>query len=143
MTSRRYKALLRGLYGAIFSSNLSVSDLRQLAKELRQGRISDELAYMIDRALLHLSDQLEDELDDNRLGEAERLIKRARTSKASLANLVESLGGSPSSSKATVREMLREFFDGASPSQANKLLELLDSSRSDDQYLTGIRESRG
>jgi aminoglycoside phosphotransferase family enzyme len=142
MSGPRYKALLRTLYGAVITSRLPASDLRALSEELRRGRLSDELAYMIDRALEHLGGSGDHEALDGRITEAERLIRSRRIPKAALISLMESLGTAPSSPRETINELLARFMAEASPSRVNKLMDLLEMQHITDEFLSGIGEAR-
>lgn len=98
MTDARYRTLLRKLFGAAMHSNLTYTDLKALSQELRRGRLSDELAFMIDRSLEHFIVDDRQGLNDQRVAEAERLIKRGKISKVALASILSSLGAPPSGS---------------------------------------------
>ena len=142
MNSPRYNTFLRTLYGAVLASRLSVSDLKALSEELRHGRLPDELAYMIDRALEHLRGLGEGEPEDERMAEAEYLIRRGRVSKATLASIMGSLGVPPSSRKDSARDMLRHFMNEVPPSRVTKFMEVLRSQQAGDEFLAGIGETR-
>ena len=142
MNRPRYKTLLRTLYGAALSSRLSMSDLKALSDELRRGQLADELAYMLDNALKHLGTSGEDEPEDERVAEAERLIRRRKVSKMALASIMDSLGLPPLSSKGSVRDMLDSFMSKASSSRVTNLLGILGSQQGDDEFLTGISKTR-
>ena len=142
MTNPRYKILLRTLYGAVLNSRLSTSDLKFLTGELRHGRLSDELAYMVDRALEHLGASGEDEAEDSRVVEAERLIRRNKISKASLANIMSSLGIDITSSGESTRSMLSRFINEMTTSRVDKLMSILASQQTDDGFLSGIIDKR-
>jgi hypothetical protein len=143
MRSPRYKTFLRTLYGAVLSSRLSTSDLKALAEELRRGQLADELAYMINRVLeQHLGGAGEGDLEDERVAEAERLIRNGKVSKTALANMMGSLGMPPSSYRESSRDMLDRFISVAPASRIAKLMELLASHQVGDKFLAGISETR-
>ncbi len=142
MRRPRYKTFLRTLYGAVLTSRLSASDLKAFADELRRGQLADELAYMITRSLEHLGGADEGEFDDERVVEAERLIRHGRVSKTALANIMGSLGLPPPSSRESAREMLERFMSEAPAARITKLMNLLASQQVSDKFLAGISEIR-
>lgn len=143
--SPRYRSFLRSLYTAILQTNLSSNELRQLAEELRRGRLPDELAYMLDKASDHF--QVADRRDDrdDLVHQAERLIKEKKIARTALINVIRSFDDpslSAGISTSSVRTILDRFFDSAKASQAKKLMEVLSSLSAPDPYLKGISESR-
>jgi hypothetical protein len=142
MNSPRYKSFLRTLYGAVLTSRLSASDLKALSEELRRGQLSDELAYMINRALDHLGGPGEDEVEDERVAQAERLIRNGKVSKTALASIMESLGWQPLSNRESTRDMLVRFTSEMPTSRVSKLMDTLASQQVGDRFLAGISDTR-
>jgi hypothetical protein len=133
------------LYTTILQSNLDARELRSLAEELRRGRLSDELAFMLDQAVEHF--QVSDLNDEENIfiDEVEQLIKERRISKESLFNIITSIDVTilpKNFSKMTVKQMISAFFDNANKSQVKKLIDVLSSSSAPDPYLKGISEKR-
>jgi hypothetical protein len=133
----RYRSLLRFLFGAVIRSELTHAELRALARELRRGRLADELACMIDQASEHFEEP-EHKVSDQ-VRDLERLIKEKRVSKEALANIIMSIDDRPSPPlSASARRMLQEFVSGASLWQIDKLRDTLAAASVPDPYLKGI-----
>jgi hypothetical protein len=143
--SSRYKAFLRLLFGTVVDSRLSAKEMRQLAEELRRGRLADELAYMIENISQHfqLSDsraRLSDEIIH-----AENIIKAKKLSKSSLVNIILSIDDDllpPGRTNNSSRQILDYFLAHSTSSQFQKLLDVLEASGDPDPYLRGITETR-
>lgn len=142
MTTARYRSLLRTVYTSILASRLSAAELRALSEELRRGRFADELAYMLDRVTEHFRGVESEDIEDDRLMEAEQLIRRNKISKIALASIFESLGFHAADTKDSSRDMLRRFISEVPTSRTSKLLDILRSAPSGDSFLAGISESR-
>ena len=143
MSSPRYRSLLRTIYTAVLSSRLSPSEMQMLVMELRNGRLPDELAFMIDQALHHFLGHAEEgDPGDDRIEDMLELIKRNRISRSALQNILESLGYSPSSNNASTRTLLQNFMVEASASRTLKLIDILRSSAPTDNFLMGISKNR-
>ena len=142
MTDIRYRMLLRTLFGAAIHSRLTPADLKTLSYELRRGRLADELAFMIDRALDQIGGSERGVVSDEQMAEAERLMRRNRTGKTVLASILSSLGTPTSATKDSARVMLNRFFAEASATRVDKLLELLASQQKYDGFLAGIDGKR-
>ncbi|MFO6429800.1 hypothetical protein ACLBKT_06870 [Erythrobacter sp. W302b] len=140
MASARYRSLLRAIFSTILASRLSPADLKVLARELRDGRLGDELAFMLDQVSPHFSDSRDDTdvLEDTKA--LENLVKSKRLSKRTLSNIIMSLGIEPS--QGTVREMLNEFLLEASPAKVQKLIDTISASEAGDSFLRGISREK-
>ena len=143
--SSRYRSFLRSLYTAILQTNLSANDLQLLAEELRRGQLSDELAYMLDKASHHFQVTDKRDLHSGLVNQAERTIRDRKVTKAALVNIMRSIDDSslsPGAGTLSVRQILDRFFNNATDNQATKLMEVLSSTSAPDPYLKGISESR-
>ncbi|MBB3773307.1 hypothetical protein FHS55_003940 [Angulomicrobium tetraedrale] len=139
MQSTRYKALLRSLFASVMQSELSASDLRLLAEELRRGRLGDELAYMVEEAASHFQDPIRETSSDLRA--LERLVKDKRLTKAAIQNIITSIDArSTAQEAATMRQILQEFLLSSSQRQLEKFKDIIASSGNTDPYLKGISE---
>jgi len=138
-----YRVILRSIFAAVMQSNLSASDLRSLASELRRGRLSGELAYLLDEVNQHFEDTSDRRHASDQLWEAERIMKERKLSKLALINIVRSIDGNitPKES-ATTRSILQEFLTSATPRESEKLLDTLKAAGVSDPYLKGISETR-
>lgn len=137
----RYRSILRLLFANVMQSDLTVTDLRYLSSELRRGRLSDELAYMIEQASAHLGDTKKQIGSSEELDAAERWVKEKRVSKPELMNIMLSVNPEAAiSSSLSAKGMLNAFFESATVRQTNKLMNLLQAAGGSDPFLKGISE---
>jgi hypothetical protein len=131
--------------GAILQSNLSDRDLVFLSNELRRGQLPDELAYMIEQVANHFYDRSISSDSNSNVKLAENVIKQKRMPKQAILSIINSIDDESDmflSKNLTVRDILANFFERASPKKADQLLEILHSSGASDPYLKGISETR-
>jgi hypothetical protein len=141
---QRYRSILRSIFTAVMQSGLSASDLRLLAEELRRGRLTDELAYMLDQVNQHFRDDPSNLRDVSvPVREAEYLMKEKKLMKPDLVNILRSIDADfvPTQGASTVNT-LRKFFKSATPREIEKLLDVLNAVTEPDTYLKGISETR-
>ena len=142
MTSLRYRTLLRTLYTSVLGSRLTSAELRSLVVELRRGRLSDELSFMIEEASRHFDDPNDNLFDDDRIAEAEELVRVNKISRTALASMMQSLGYQPDSIRGTTKSLIKEFLSEMSATRVTKLIDTLRSAGSGDDFLEGISKSR-
>jgi hypothetical protein len=143
MQHPRYRFLLRSVYTAVIQSDLTASDMRALAVELRRGQFPDELSYMLEKVSDHFQERPgEKRLLPDRLKVVERLMKDKRISKSDLINILRSIDGENArrTDGLTTRSILQNFFSSATSRQIDKLNDILQAAGGTDPYLKGISE---
>jgi hypothetical protein len=115
-----------------------------LAEELGRGRLSDELAYMLDQVNQHFQEDPSNLRDVSiHVRQAEYLVKEKKITKPDLVNILSSIDASflPTQGATTVNT-LRKFFKTATPREIEKVLDVLNAFVEPDPYLKGISETR-
>jgi hypothetical protein len=139
----RYRRILRSMFSAIMQSDLSATDLNRLAEELRRGRLSDELGYMIHEVNRHFYDPSISGDVMKQVHAAERLIREKRIAKAAVINILHSIAPElVTDNRMAIRGILQEFFLSAGAQQSKKLLDVLAATGNLDPYHKGISETR-
>jgi hypothetical protein len=151
MRSKSQARAIRKIVASLLDSDLTLRELRSVAENFSGGSsFAWELGRFLHETCIYLTDlegRKGGEFDSANLEEtAYDIIQRRRMSKRHVADLIAaSMRDSPDSwlnSSLTVREMLAQFFDKVSESEAELFLDLLRGGQEADQYLTGIVQRR-
>jgi len=132
---------VRIIIGALLSSDLSVDELRKLAKELASGNLThtlylalEDLAFNLGGLTPHVISAVDSDLYD--------IATRRRVSKSAFANIandvIPSLFNDRAVKQLTLKRMVNEFLAVASEHQEAELVENLTGGERGDRFLKGI-----
>lgn len=145
MNAKIRQRAMRGFLASVLQSDLTASDIHQLADELIFGTLGKELGECLLDAMPVLleSNQPKTEMHSNYPSEssAYEVIAKRRLSKKAVQQLM-SLASPWIKSKTVpsnvgIRELIENYFMTASPSEVSKFMSILEG-ESADPYLKGI-----
>ena len=142
--------LVRNIVAALMQSDLTTSELRELAEELASGRFGRDIGVLLRDVLFSVQDAETGKANkrEREVGElsieaiATEIVRRRKMPKKAVLELIMKV--SPRSSPqelvraGTISDLLRKFFQTSSPHEQSKFLSILDSGSAEDPYLKGI-----
>ncbi len=149
MRPKTQQRALRVILASLMGSDLSVSELRELANGLPDPEFAERLSDLLEMALLHISYKESKEVSAGHLEEDYDLIleavQRRRLAKRDLISILRdvSMSSLPSSvldQNNTTRQILERFLFGATPMEIMRLKNVLHVEGVRDRYLKGIVE---
>jgi hypothetical protein len=145
MNLKARQRIMRSFLASLLQSDLDESDLRELADDLAHGDIGIEMGELIREAMLNISDIGRSKKDTSHVvpGDivAYDLVNQRRLPKKFVYDVMALAAPWMKTEKipasASMRELLKHYFNNASDAERRKFLTLLQG-ESVDPYLKGI-----
>ena len=150
MQPRTRQRLVRSIVASLMQSDLTASELRELAEEFSEGKLGREVGRFLREILFSVRDfeNRKEHPRNNKLEAssiealAHDVVRRRKISKRVLADMVTKVAPhlDPRSlgSAGTIHDMLERFFQQSSPRQHQDFINLLESRSVEDPFLRGI-----
>lgn len=139
---------MRRLLAALLDADVSIRDLEEFAQTFETGTASLELSNLIRQTIVSLNLYGTEELSYSRGPTSEQIalsrIQQRRMSKETLLQLMDEASGfafKPTNHKASVRDIVGDFFRLASKSDTDRFLKLIERP-TPDPFLKGITNRR-
>ena len=149
--SRTRERAVRILLSALLDSDLTTTELSEIAQELSESpTLSWDLGALLRDVLSKLDipptkkpvSRIRDTLDTV----AYSMVSRRRLSKQTVLELMSTAKGKQQTElgnpNQTMRELLKEFLSTASTKERRKFMEMVENSGKEDPYLQGITRRR-
>jgi len=142
--------LIRNIVAALMQSELTTSELRELAEELSSGRFGRDIGILLQDVLFSVQEaEMEKtnkptrEVGENSIEAiATEIVRRRKMPRKAVVDLIVRVSprfdARELMGKGTISGMLRKYFQTSAPHEQSKFLSILESGSAEDPYLRGI-----
>jgi len=146
MRTRTRQRALRILLSALLDSDLSSTDLREIAENIKYSDFTSEFSYLLEMMTDHFRryDEIKklNVASNGNSDDAFELAQRRKITKTSILKMMEQASDGQSKNfidkGMTMRQIFEMYFSNSSEADVERFLSLIDGSGSSDPYLSGI-----